>query len=96
MYGDNIHLTGRGFLTNFVFVKLSRVVTPTINPKIIAMKKVRLISRWMLSLLVASVMVAPSCSDDPEGESLPKVAIEFDAQLYPLTRTELNDRFRTS
>lgn len=50
----------------------------------------------MLSLLVASVMVAPSCSDDPEGESLPKVAIEFDAQLYPLTRTELNDRFRTS
>ena len=60
------------------------------------MKKGRLISRWMLSLLVASVMVAPSCSDDPEGESLPKVAIEFDAQLYPLTRTELNDRFRTS
>lgn len=50
----------------------------------------------MLSLLVASVMVAPSCSDDPEGELLPKVAIEFDAQLYPLTRTELNDRFRTS
>lgn len=65
------------------------------------MKKFNIISRWMLPVVAASVMVlaGSSCSEsssEEEGPALPSVAIKFDAQLYPLTRTDLNEKFRTS
>lgn len=60
------------------------------------MKKFNIISRWMLPLVALSVMAVPSCSESSEETALPSVAIQFDAQLYPLTRTDLNEKFQTS
>lgn len=67
------------------------------NTKIhLIMKKFNIISRWMLPLVALSVMAVPSCSESSEETALPSVAIQFDAQLYPLTRTDLNEKFQTS
>ena len=62
------------------------------------MKKLYFINRWVLPLLAVSVMAGSSCSDDSTegGGALPSVAIKFDAQLYPLTRTDVNEKFRTA
>lgn len=60
------------------------------------MKKFNIISRWMLPLVALSVMAVSSCSESSEEAALPSVAIQFDAQLYPLTRTDLNEKFQTS
>ena len=60
------------------------------------MRKVNIISRWMLPLVAVSVMAGSSCSENSEETSLPSVAIKFDAQLYPLTRTDLNEKFQLS
>lgn len=60
------------------------------------MRKVNIISRWMLPLVAVFVMAGSSCSENSEETSLPSVAIKFDAQLYPLTRTDLNEKFQLS
>lgn len=61
-------------------------------------EKLYFINRWVLPLLAVSVMAGSSCSDDSTegGGALPSVAIKFDAQLYPLTCTDVNEKFRAA